>query len=77
MGFWFRRKYNLPPNDPRYLALTQQDIFEEYWAHHYAENGVVDEVEDEDFDLQAELDRIAREAGDDPDKWEEVDLDDQ
>lgn len=74
MGFWFRRKYNLPPNDPCYLSLTQQEIIAEYWAHHYAENGATEEIEDDGFDLQEELARIAREAGDDD--WEEVKLDD-
>lgn len=54
--------------------MTPQEILEEYWAHHYAENGVVDEVEDDEFDVDAELARIAREAGDDPDEWEEVSL---
>jgi len=47
----------------------------EYWAHHYADNGVAEEVEDDDFDMQAELEKIASEAGDDD--WEEVDLNDQ
>jgi hypothetical protein len=77
MGFWFRRKYNLPPNDPRYLSLTEQEISEEYWAYHYAENGTVEEVEDDDFDADEEIRRINEEAeaaGGSPDDWEEVDL---
>ena len=27
---WFRRKYNLPPTDPRFLAMTDEEIMLEY-----------------------------------------------
>lgn len=79
MGFWFRRKYNLPPNDPRYLELTADQIMAEYWAHQYAEKGIQDEVEDEDFDMAAEVARINAEAEAEvanipPDQWELIDL---
>lgn len=57
--------------------MTQQEILEEYWAYHYAENGVAEEVEDEEFDLDAELARIAAEAEKQPDEWEEVKLNEQ
>lgn len=40
----------------------------DYWAHYYAENGIKDEVEDEDFDLE----KIMAEAEKNPDDWEEV-----
>jgi len=30
-------------------------MIEDYWAHYYAEHGVQEEVEDEDFDLDAIL----------------------
>lgn len=66
---WFRRRFNLPPNDTRYLALTDEEIETEYWAHRYADNPVTDAAEDDDFDL----DEILAQAGDDD--WEEVDLD--
>lgn len=79
VGFWYRKRYNLPPNDPRYLDLTAEEVLAEYWAHQYAENGVQDEVEDEDFDLEAELAKIEAEAeaaanagGDE--QWETVNL---
>ena len=65
LGFWFRRKYNLTPNDPRFLDMTVRDIEIEFWAHHYHENPAKDEVEDEDFDLEA-----IRAAGDD--EWEDL-----
>lgn len=79
MGFWFRRKYNLPPNDPRYLDLTAEQIETEYWAHQYADKGVQDEVEDDDFDMAAEVARIEAEGEAEaaripPEEWELVDL---
>ena len=37
-SFWFRRKYNLPPNDPRFLSLTPSEIQKEYLIHHLWEN---------------------------------------
>lgn len=82
-GFWFRKKYNLPPNDPRYLELTREQIAAEYWAHQYADKGIQDEVEDDDFDAAAELARIEAEAEAEaeaelanipPEEWELVDL---
>ena len=79
IGFWFRRKYNLPPNDPRYLELTSEQIMAEYWAHQYAEKGIQDEVEDDDFDMDAEVKRINDEAEAEasqipPEQWELIDL---
>lgn len=32
MRTWYRVRYNLPPNDPRYLDLTDADIQREYWT---------------------------------------------
>ena len=68
LEFWFRRKYSLPPSDPRFLALTTEDIEAEYWAWYYAENNASEEVEDEDFDLDAEI------AAMNENDWEEVNL---
>ena len=66
LEFWFRRKYSLPPTDPRFLDLTTEDIESEYWAHYYHENAGKEEVEDDDFDLEAEIARM------NDDDWEEV-----
>jgi len=53
--FWFRKKYNLPPNDPRYLSMTDADIIADYWAYYYDENGNEDEFEaDGDYDEKVE-----------------------
>ncbi|SDH27408.1 hypothetical protein [Nitrosomonas sp. Nm132] len=66
MQFWFRRKYQLTPNDPKFLDLTIEDIETDYWAHYYYENSTADEVEDEDFDLDDILQKMEN------DDWEEL-----
>lgn len=40
----------------------------DFWAHHYFNNPVKDEVEDADFDLEAELRRLEE----NPDDWEVI-----
>lgn len=50
ISFWFRRKYNLPPNDPRFLDLTLEQIETEYWAWHYFEQPPGEEFDDDEFD---------------------------
>lgn len=73
---WFRRKYNLPPHDPRFLAATVEDIETDFWMHHYADRGVTEEYETDGFDAAAEAARIeaeeeAKAAGTvPPDDWE-------
>ena len=68
--FWFRRQYNLPPSDPRFLDVTVEEMLTDYWAHHFYNNPKAgeQEVEDEEFDMQAELDRMAE----NPDDWEAI-----
>ena len=66
LEFWFRKKYNLPPTDPRFLDATVEDMETDFWAHQYSENSPKEEVEDDNFDLDAE---IAAMAADD---WEDV-----
>ena len=44
------------------MALTVEEIETEYWAHHYLETPSKEEVEDEDFDLEAELANLERGA---------------
>lgn len=69
MQFWFRQKYQLPPTDPRFLALTPEDIEVEYWAHQYFEKpDSAEEFEDDDFDVDAIM--AAAEDGD----WDWGDL---
>jgi hypothetical protein len=65
--FHFRRRYNLPPTDPRYLDATPDEIAADYWAHWYQEHpGAQEEAHDPDFDID-ELVRKS-EAG----EWEEI-----
>lgn len=65
--FWLRRKYNLLPTDPRFLALTKVEIETEYWAHYYADNPGKEHDEDPDFDADA-----IEAAMEDDDAWEEL-----
>ena len=62
----FRRRYNLPPTDPRFLDATTEDILTDHWANWYVENPKTEEVSDEDFDLDAVVKSM--DEGD----WEEV-----
>jgi hypothetical protein len=36
--FRFRRRYNLPPTDPRYLNATHEEVVLDYWAHAFLDN---------------------------------------
>lgn len=40
LKFWFRQKYNLPPNDPRFLSATDSMILEDYLLSQAAEDKV-------------------------------------
>lgn len=67
MEFWYRTKYNLTSNDPRFLAATLEEIITDYWAHQYlADPNLKDEIEDEDFDL----DEVVASMENNPDDWE-------
>lgn len=73
IAFWFRRKYNLAPTDPRYLDATLEQMETEYWAYHYFENPSQEESEDDDFNLEAELrDADAIAARVPPNDWEDI-----
>lgn len=47
------------------------DMVTDYWAHHYSAGGSKDEVEDTEFDVEAELEKMKRESEGEGD-WEEV-----
>lgn len=68
LEFWYRRKFNLAPTDPRFLDATTEQIEAEYWAHHYFENPNKQEAVDDDFNLAAVLQGME----DSPDDWEPV-----
>lgn len=69
--FWFRRKYNLPPTDPRYLDMTEAAMLEDYWAHRFYEKP--DSVFEEETDnFEEELAAMDREWGVPPDDFEDI-----
>jgi hypothetical protein len=72
--FDFRRRYNLPPNDPRFLELTFEDILTDWWAHRYTDDPkLAEEVVDEDFDPDDVARQIGAEVELPPyDDWEEL-----
>jgi hypothetical protein len=77
VAFAFRRRYSLPPDDPRFLDATPEAILIDYWAHRHIDDPKLrEEIEDEDFDAQLAADdaRDAAAAGDpaDDEKWETV-----
>lgn len=51
----FRRRYNLPPTDDRFLNATREDIITDYWANFFTENPNVQEVEDEEYNVDDEI----------------------
>lgn len=69
--FWFRRKYNLPPTDPRYLDATKEEILIDYYSYLLLERYqqlTNDGVKDPDLDtllaeeeFERELDKIKHE----------------
>lgn len=45
MGFWFRQQYRIPPTDPRYLEMSQEDLLLEYWSYRYHKDPDLDSKE--------------------------------
>jgi hypothetical protein len=69
ISFWFRQKYSLSPRDPRFLALTPEEVETEYYAHEFAARPPADiEFEDEDFDTDDILEQLEASDGD----WESL-----
>lgn len=52
--FRFRRRYNLPPTDPRFLRATIEEIVVDYWAHAHLDDPKLRE-QDETDDFEAML----------------------
>lgn len=64
--FWFRRHYNLPPTDPRFLTASPEEMAVDFWAYMLLERyrkavkdgGEVNKLEDllaeETFDEELE-----------------------
>ena len=67
--FEYRRRYNLPATDPRFLNATLQEMLTDNLAHRYREDPkALEEVEDDDFDPDA----VAALIGHEPDDWEDA-----
>jgi hypothetical protein len=61
--FEYRRRYNLAATDPRFLDNTVEDMLIDIFSHRFADNpSEANAIEDEGFDLQAQLDAINAEA---------------
>lgn len=81
MEFQWRRRYGLPPTDPRFLQATREEILVDWWAHQHADDPeLYNEVRMDDADFQREAEAMLAEAmaaaeADPPqpaDDWEEV-----
>lgn len=72
VALWYRRKYNLPPNHPLYLAMSEQEMLVEFYAHHYDDlkwqGKSIDEAETENWD--EEVEEFLKDSK--PDDWETV-----
>lgn len=69
VGFQFRRRYGLPPTDPRYLDATEEEMVADVWAHRFADNPKLHhEVEMVDDDFEANLAVMAEMAGEPPEE---------
>ncbi len=64
--FWYRKKYNLPITDARYLDLTDQDMLTDYWSHYYSDRSE-DEWEGGTDNFDEELAAMDAEMGIPPD----------
>ena len=64
LEFQFRRRYNLPPGDPRFLNATRAEMLVDYWAHQHADDPNVKEPDvTEDFEEEwAAFEREQEEA---------------
>ncbi len=68
--FAFRRRYNLPPDDPRFLDCSVADIIVDYWAHRHADDPALrNAVVTDDWDAEeAALDEVDRLLGEEMDR---------
>jgi hypothetical protein len=57
--FLYRRKYNLPETDPRFMELTVEEMLTDLWAHKFADDPkALEEVVDDDFDVDAVAEKL-------------------
>lgn len=65
----FRRRYGLPPTDPRYLEATPEQIITDHWANHYEERRLAGKEDEEDEDEDFDEDRIRELMAAHPTDW--------
>lgn len=59
--FRFRRRYSLPPTDPRFLEATNEEMVLDFWAHAHLDNpklreeSVTDDYEELLAAMEAEM----------------------
>lgn len=70
MEFWFRRKYLLPPTDPRFLDATHEMMLTDLYAWRAFEKPGEEEFETDDEDFEAAVSAFMA----DDDEWEDVPL---
>lgn len=69
--FWYRRKYGLTINDPRFLDATTEEMLADYWSHTYEDDPkALEEVVDEDFDENDVARLIGADIPPEGDDWE-------
>jgi hypothetical protein len=72
VAFLFRRRYLLPPTDPRFLDATLDEMLIDFWAWRYHEDPkAADEIVDDEFDVEAEVARLDAQVGEVND-WEQI-----
>ena len=78
VAFYVRQAYQLPPSDPRWLALTPDEIYAEYWRlvyyHKHLRGEPVAEAEFTDEGFARVLDAVERAEQEDDPRWIEVAL---
>lgn len=61
--FQFRRRYNLPPTDPRFLDATMEQVVIDNWAHAHADDPKLRDERHETADFDEELRAAEAEHG--------------
>lgn len=65
----------MPSTDPRFLDADLEEMLTDVWAHRFADDPkLLEQIEDDDFDLDAVLDDVGRFKDHDgvADDWEDL-----
>lgn len=73
MPFLWRRKYNLPETDPRYLDMTREEMLTDLWAHKFADDPkAADQIEAENPDFDADFNAMLEGDEPNPNDFEDI-----